>query len=44
MRHLIKKIVLMLMDTKFLIDCYLHKEKVDTDKLVDSIIDGLNKQ
>lgn len=38
-----KKIALLLMDTKFLIDCYLHKDKANTDKLVDSIIDGLNK-
>ena len=38
-----KKIALMVMDTKFLIDCYLHKEKANTDILVDSILAGLNK-
>lgn len=40
---LTKKIALMLMYTKFLIDCYFHKEKANTNKLVDSILAGLNK-
>lgn len=37
-----KKVALLLMDTKYLIDCYLHKEKSNTDMLVDSILAGLN--
>lgn len=37
-----KKIALLLMDTKYLIDCYLHKEKPNTHELVDSILNGLN--
>ena len=38
-----KNIALMLMDTKYLIDCYLHKSKANSDDLVDSILAGLNR-
>ncbi len=36
-----KKIALLLIDTKYLIDCYLHKEKSNVNLLVDSILYGL---
>ncbi len=37
-----KKIALLLMDTKYLIDCYLHRKQSNTSMLVDSILNGLN--
>ncbi len=36
-----KKVALVLIDTKYVIDCYLKKEIKDADKLLDSIREGL---